>query len=191
MCAGRVAATNSSSMWSWAERVIKFTKSIDPEREDHKASKARKMRRKKPNPATGREDVKGKQRTWKNQEPAPTPVTAGLASSRSSAPPSKPGILPPICFTPEEHPSQSSTRRRQGREHESRGRGRTVSQQREAASVYRNSFKASIIPNPPSLEIKNMNNRRNWRLIDVQALIPTLWTRNSNRSERASPVRVV
>ena len=34
-------------------------------------------------------------------------------------------------------------------------------------------------------------NRRNGRLINVQALIPTLWARNSKRSQHAPPVRVV
>ena len=34
-------------------------------------------------------------------------------------------------------------------------------------------------------------NRRNGRLINVQALIPTLWARNSKRSQYAPPVRVV
>ena len=34
-----------------------------------------------------------------------------------------------------------------------------------------------------------MSNRRDWRLINVQTLIPTLRTRNGLRSKRASPMR--
>jgi len=37
----------------------------------------------------------------------------------------------------------------------------------------------------------SMHDRRKWCLINVQKLIPTVWRGDSNRSERASPMRVV
>jgi hypothetical protein len=60
-----------------------------------------------------------------------------------------------------------------------------------SSHLYRDSFKASLVPNPPQLSNMHTRNRRNGRLINVQALIPTLWARNSKRSQYAPPVRVV